>query len=78
MKVSVHAGQRFLERVMHKKEYNCFDINRAIKFLEKLLKDVVPNSCVMAFVLPGFENFRVIYKEGTVVTIIPKGEKHVR
>ena len=78
MKVSVHAGQRFLERVMKKSQYDCFDVNRAMELLERLLKDVVPNKNVMKFVLPCFENFKVIYKEGTVVTIIPKGEKYVQ
>lgn len=78
MKVSVHAGQRFLERVMKKTQYDYFDVNRAMKFLEKLLQDVVPNSNVMQFVLPCFENYKVVYKSGTVVTIIPKGEKYVR
>ena len=77
MKVSVHAGERFLERVMSKVEYTCFDVNRAIEYLEKALKDVVPNSRSMRFVLPGFENFSVIYREGNVITIIPKGEKYV-
>ena len=78
MKVSIHAGQRFLERVMAKVTYTCFDVNRAIEYLEILLEDVVPNSRSMRFVLPGFENFSVIYREGNVVTIIPKGEKYVR
>jgi hypothetical protein len=78
MKVSIHAGERFLERVMSKQSYTCFDINRAIEYLEILLKDVVPNSRSMYFVLPGFENFKVVYKEGNVVTIIPKGDKYVR
>jgi len=78
MKVSLHAGQRFLERVMKKSQYDCFDVNRAMELLERLLKDVVPNKNVMEFVLPCFKNFRVIYKEGTVITIIPKGEKYVQ
>lgn len=78
MKVSVHAGERFLQRVMKKKQYNCFDVNRAIEFLEKLLRDVVPNSYAMEFALPCFESYRVIYREGSVITIIPKGDKYVR
>ena len=77
MKVSIHAGQRFLERVMTKTNYTCFDVNRAIEFLERSLKDVVPNSRSMRFVLPGFEKFSVIYREGHVITIIPKGDRYV-
>ena len=42
MKVSIHAGQRFLERVMTKAIYTCFDVDFAIKYLEKILKDVGP------------------------------------
>ena len=73
MKVSIHAGQRFLERVMAKETYTCFDVNFAIEYLEKVLRDVVPASKSTHFVLPGFENFKVIYREGSVITIIQKG-----
>ena len=76
MKVSIHAGQRFLERVMTKKAYTCFDVNFAIKYFENILKDVVPTSRSTHFVLPGFENFKVIYREGSVITIVPKGRKY--
>ena len=78
MKVTVHAGERFLQRVMSKANYTCFDINMAIAYLEKVLKDVVPRGNTTQFVLPGFENFRVVYRENSVITIIPKGDKHVR
>ena len=78
MKISIHAGQRFLERVMNKKNYSCFDVNMAIAYLEKALKDVVPHGRSKYFVLPGFENFHVVYKDGLVVTIIPKGARHVQ
>jgi hypothetical protein len=78
MKVSIHAGQRFLERVMSKREYSCFDINMAIEYLEKLLKDVVPTGKSTQFALPCFENFKVVYADGCVLTILPKGNNHVR
>ena len=77
MKVSLHAGQRFLERVMTKTDYTCFDVNFAVEYLEILLKDVVPRSRSAQFVLPEFEDFKVIYREGNVVTIIPKGKTYV-
>jgi len=77
MKVSIHAGKRFLERVMLKKEYSCFDINMAIEYLEKLLRDVVPTGHAKQFVLPGFENYRAVYRQNTIVTIIHKGRKYV-
>ena len=72
MKITVHAAQRFLERVMSKESYTSFDVKFAIKYLEKLLADVVPVSTNSYFVLPGFEKYKVIYREGSVVTIIPK------
>ena len=77
MKVSIHAGERFLQRVMSKKTYNCFDINMAIEYLEKLLKDVVPTGKSTQFALPNFEKFKVVYADGSVITIIPKGRKYV-
>jgi hypothetical protein len=78
MKISVHAAQRFLERVMSKVDYNHVDVNFAIKYLEKVLQDVIPRASTSYFVLPRFENFRVIYKENVAITIIPKGDKNVR
>ena len=77
MKVSIHAGQRFMERVMDKKIYTYLDLNMAIAYLEKALKDVVPSSCNKHFVIPGFENYRAVYCQNTIVTVIPKGDKHV-
>lgn len=78
MKVSIHAGQRFLERVMAKKSYTCFDVNMAIEYLEKIFKDVVPTSCNKHFVIPGFEKYKAICFQNTIVTIIPKGDKYAR
>jgi len=77
MKVSIHAGQRFLERVMTKATYTCFDVNFAIEYLEKILKDVVPSRRSIHFVLPGFEKFKVVCVDNIVVTIISKGAKRV-
>lgn len=77
MKVSIHAGERFLQRVMKRADYNCFDVNMAIAYLEKALKDIVPNSSNKHFVIPGFENYRAVYCQNTIVSVVPKGEKHV-
>jgi len=78
MKITIHAAKRFLERVMSKENYTCLDVDFAIRFLEKVLRDVVPTGSATSFVLPSFENYRVIYKEGSVVTIIPKGESYAK
>ena len=76
MKVSVHAAQRFLERVMQKSTYSNKDIGFTMRFLEKSLQDIVPTSYAKRFVIPGFENYRAIYRENTVITIIQKGENY--
>jgi hypothetical protein len=78
MKVSTHAGIRFLERVMTRNTYTSLDISFAIEYLEKVLRDVIPISQSTQFVLPGFQNFRVVYKDGNVVTIIPKDKNHFK
>ncbi|WP_151899668.1 hypothetical protein [Sulfurimonas hydrogeniphila] len=72
MKVTVHAGQRFLERVMNKERFSYIDIDFAMRYLVKLLKDVVPIGSATSFVLPCFEQYRAICIEGRIVTIIPK------
>ena len=77
MKVSVHAGQRFLERVMEKSTYTVIDVDFAIRYLEKILSTVEPNSNNKHFVIPGFENFKVVHRENIAITIIPKGVRHV-
>ena len=53
-------------------------VNMTIAYLEKALKDVVPRGNRTQFVSPGFENFRVVYRKNSVITIIPKGDRHVR
>lgn len=72
MKISYHAAQRFLERVMTKTKYSHQDVEFAMRYLEKLLEDVVVCSPVKHFVLPGFEEYKAVYRENVVVTIISK------
>lgn len=72
MNITLHAGQRFLERVMNKTTYDGFELNQAVKYLEKLLSDVVPTGKATRFVLPCFEDYKVIYKDGSVITIVAK------
>jgi len=73
MKITYHAAQRFLERVIKQTTFTKSDITRSKQMLSKLLKDVVPHSFANSFALPGFEkDFFVIHKGNTIVTIIPK------
>jgi len=76
MHISQHAAERFLERVMSKTKYSDNDVNFAIGYLQKLLSDVVIRSASKQFVLPGFENFKAVYKQNTIVTIVPKRTKY--
>jgi hypothetical protein len=78
MKITIHAAQRFLERVISKENYTCFDVNFAINYLEKLLQDVVITKKLAFIVLPGFEQYRAIYRDNTIITIVPKGKKNTR
>jgi len=73
MQVTVHAAQRFLERVMSKTNYTYQEVGMALEFLEKTLKNVVITGKVKHFVLPGFKDFQVVYRENTAITIIQKG-----
>lgn len=75
MQVTVHAAQRFLERVMSQTNYTYQEVDMTLEFLEKILKDVVVTSKVKHFVLPRFKNFRVVYCENTAITIVPKDHK---
>ena len=75
MKVTIHAAQRFLERVMSQTNYTYQEVGMTLEFLEKILKDVVVTSKVKHFVLPGFKNFRVVYRENAAITIISKDQK---
>ena len=73
MIITLHAAQRFLERVIGKAEYTKQDLQLAMKYLDKTLKDVVPTSVARSFALPGFENqFYVIHNHNAIITIIPK------
>lgn len=72
MRISVHAAQRFLERVMNKESYTTLDIDFAIRYLQKSLQNVVPQRKTKYFVLPEFQDYKAVYIENTLVTIVPK------
>jgi hypothetical protein len=77
MKVSYHAAERFLERVMGKQAYSHEERIKAYRYLELIIGNIIPSSFAKPFVLPGFESFHVIHKYGVAVTIIPKGDCYV-
>lgn len=73
MIITLHAAQRFLERVIGKTEFTNKDLEFTKAYLTKIFKDVIPTGVAKKFVLPGFENqFIVVYKHNAIITIIPK------
>lgn len=72
MQTSFHAGERFLQRVMSKTAYTNEDVFFAMRYIDKLLSDVVVNSTTKHFVLPGFEQYKAVCIQNRIVTIIPK------
>lgn len=46
----------------------------AQRFLERAVGEIIPGSYAKPFVIPGFEDFKVIHRAGVVVTIIPKND----
>ena len=72
MKVTFHATKRFLERVLHKTRYSQADIVSAKQLLEDMFTSVVPGSYARPFPLPQYKGYKVIHRDNTVITIIPK------
>ena len=73
MIITLHATQRFVERVIGKVEFKEKDLELAKAYLTKVFKNVVPSSVARSFALPGFENqFYVVHKHNAIITIIPK------
>ena len=75
MNITYHAGQRFLERVINKVDFTKYEVHRTVEYLQRVFQDVLPTSYSRYLPLPGFENkFYAIYKENSIVTIIPKNQ----
>lgn len=70
IKVTYHAGERFLQRVFQMTRYTKRQVIQAIKLIEKDIKDVQNRG--KSFVLPSFPKFSCIVKDNALVTIIPK------
>lgn len=77
MKVTLHAAERFLQRVMHKVEFSFQDVLNTKQFLETAMENVVVTSYRRNVVIPGFERYLGIYQENALITIIPKDKKHM-
>ena len=74
MRVTYHATKRFLERVLHKTRYNHAELMDTKQLLEEIFLLVVPGSYARPFPLPKYKGFKVVHRDNTVITIIPKKE----
>jgi hypothetical protein len=73
MIITLHAAQRFLERVIGKTQFTTQDLEQSKIYLDRVFKNCVPNSVAKSFALPGFENqFYVIHRHNAIITILPK------
>jgi hypothetical protein len=76
MHITYHAAERFIQRVLEQTEYTKKDVYKVINYLNRVFVNIVPNSRYKKLPVPGFEKlFYAIYKENTIVTIIPKGDE---
>ena len=72
IKISKHAAERFLQRVMNKTSYTKRELFYAYKFLEAEIRGVEVARYRDFFSLPSFKGYRALIIENTLVTIIPK------
>ena len=73
MIITLHAAQRFLERVIGKTQFTNQDLEQSKIYLDRVFKNFVPNSVAKSFALPGFDNqFYVIHRHNAIITILPK------
>lgn len=75
MKITYHAVERFLQRVMNIKHITKQDIQKAYIFLEKETKNIVVNGYKNYFALPSFKNYKAVVIDGSIVTILPRQYK---
>ena len=75
MKITHHAVERFLQRVMNIKNVKQQDIQKAYIFLEKETKNIVVNGYKSYFALPSFKQYKAVVIDGSIVTILPRNYK---
>ncbi len=78
MKVTYHATQRFLERVLHKVKYSRNEFHETKRQLEEMFLNVVPGSYARSFALPEHKGYVVVHQDNTVITILDKKEMKIR
>ena len=71
MKITYHAGERFLERVFGFTSYSRKQISNARRLLERDLYNLQLRN-KSRVVLPSFPKFYGVFRENTLITVIPK------
>jgi len=71
MRISYHAGERFLQRVLGFTSYSKMHIRNAMLLLERDLYHVQLRN-ISRVVLPSFPDYYGVFRENTLVTVIPK------
>lgn len=72
MKVTLHAAERFLQRIFEKETYSREELFRAKALLEKEVSQIVVIGKKRMFSLPSFPQARAVFTDNAVVTILPK------
>jgi hypothetical protein len=71
MKITYHAGERFLQRVFGFTSYSKTHINNAMQLLERDLYNLQLRN-KSRVILPSFPDFYGVFQQNTLVTVIPK------
>ena len=71
MRITYHAGERFLQRVFSLTSYSKEQIVNAMKLLERDLANLQTRNRNRV-VLPSFPDYHGVFREDTLVTIVPK------
>jgi len=71
MKITYHAGERFLQRVLGFTTYSRMHIRNAMQLLARDLYNLQLRN-KSRVILPSFPDFYGVFQENTLVTVIPK------
>jgi hypothetical protein len=71
MHITYHAGERFLQRVFQYTAYKKRQVLNAIQLLKRDFENVDTRNKKYV-VVPTFPDFYGVFKQNTLVTVIPK------
>ncbi len=71
MHITYHAGERFLQRVFDYTSYGKKEVFHAMELLKRDLHNLQLRN-KSRVVLPSFPDFYGVFRQNTLVTIIPK------